>query len=197
MTRVIAGLARGRRLAVPAGDATRPTADRVREALFSSLESALGSLAGADVLDLYAGTGAVGLEALSRGAAGAIFVESGAPVAAVLRRNVTAVGLPGAVVVELPVERAVARPAPRPHDVAFLDPPYATPTVAVADVVSALLAYGWLRPDAVVVVERASRDRGWAWPAGVDPLRSRRYGEATLWYGRAAQGMEQPAPHAS
>ena len=109
MARVIAGEAGGRRLAVPDGRDTRPTSDRAREGLFATVSSIVGSLAGARVLDLYAGSGAVGLEALSRGAEHVLMVEHGARAARVIRQNIEAIGLPGAEVVADRVERVLAR----------------------------------------------------------------------------------------
>ncbi|MGN6331088.1 MAG: 16S rRNA (guanine(966)-N(2))-methyltransferase RsmD [Motilibacteraceae bacterium] len=191
MTRVVAGVAGGRRLAVPPGHGTRPTSDRAREALFSTLEALRGPLAGARVLDLYAGSGAVGLEALSRGAGAALLVEADARAARTVRENVRALGLPGARVEAAKVERVLGAPAAAPFDVVFADPPYAVTDAEVVRVLEALRDHGWVAPDSVVVVERATRGADLAWPAGFEPLRSRRYGEATLWYGRAASG---PAP---
>lgn len=184
MTRIIAGAAGGRRLAVPDGQGTRPTSDRAREALFSSLESTLvGGLVGRRFLDLYAGSGAVGLEALSRGASHATLVESDAKALRTLRQNVTALGL-AAEVVGMTVERAVAAPARAPFDVAFADPPYSLPPAELAAVLADLLAGDWLTPDGVVVVERPSRERDWVWPTGLEELRHRAYGEAVLRYAR-------------
>lgn len=178
MTRVISGSARGRRLAVPEGTATRPTSDRAREGLFSSLLSLL-DLEQARVLDLYAGSGALGLEALSRGAASATLVEDDPAAVAVLRENVAHLGLPGAHVVAVAVERWLAAdPEPR-YDLALLDPPYELDVVPVLD-----LLLPWLVDDAVVVVERATRGPELAWPIGLEPVRERRYGAATLWYAR-------------
>ena len=195
MTRVVAGAARGRRLAVPPGTTTRPTSERAREGLFSTLESMLGTLAGRRVLDLFAGSGAIGLEALSRGAAHVLLVENERRAHAVVTANVAAVGLAGAVVSAAPVERLVAEPpAAGGYEVAVLDPPYSMPAARVAAVVADLAAHGWLAAGAVVVVERATRDGGWSWPAGVAPDRTRRYGEATLWYGRAAGGSDVTGP---
>ena len=177
MTRVISGTARGRRLAVPEGTATRPTSDRAREGLFSSLLSLL-DLEEARVLDLYAGSGALGLEALSRGAASATLVEDDPAAVAVLHDNVAHLGLPGAHVVAVAVERWLAvDPEPR-YDLALLDPPY---ELDVVPVLEALVP--WLPVDAVVAVERGSRDPELAWPEGYEGVRSRRYGAATLWYG--------------
>jgi 16S rRNA (guanine966-N2)-methyltransferase len=187
VTRVIAGAAGGRRLAVPPGTLTRPTSDRAREALFSTLESLLGTLSGRRLLDLYAGSGAVGLEALSRGASHVLLVENDRQAHAALVANVAAVGLAGATPSAQPVERLVAGPnLAEPFDVAFLDPPYAHPAESVRSVLSALLGNGWLRAGGIAVVERATRERGWNWPEGLSEDRSRHYGEATLWYGRAA-----------
>lgn len=188
--RIIAGAAGGRRLHAVRGDRTRPTADRTREALFSSLTALVGGgLAGTRVLDLYAGTGAVGLEALSRGAAAASLVEYDAAVLSVLRSNVEAVGLPGAWVVADRVERVVAAaPAEPAYDLVFLDPPYALAAERVEGVLTALVEHGWLAAEATVVVERARRDPPFTWPSGLLGQRERRYGEAVLWYGRAAVG---------
>ena len=186
MTRIIAGTAGGRRLAVPAGSATRPTADRVREALFSSVTSALGELAGTWVLDLYAGSGALGLEALSRGAAHALLVESDARAVSTLRANAETLGLTGAEVRADRVERVVAGVPAQAYDLVLADPPYRLADATVDGVIATLVANGWLRPGALLVLERASRGPGPTWPAGVAAEISRRYGEATLWYGRAA-----------
>jgi 16S rRNA (guanine966-N2)-methyltransferase len=187
MTRVIAGAARGRRLSVPRGQGTRPTSDRAREGLFSTVESLRGSLAGARVLDLYAGSGAVGLEALSRGAEHALLIESDQRATGVLRANAATVALPGAEVVLGKAERVVGRaPAGRPYDLLFLDPPYAVTDEAVRRVLAAALEHGWLAPGALVAVERPTRGGAFVWPAGIEADRSRSYGEGTLWYGRAA-----------
>jgi len=184
MTRVIGGAAGGRRLAVPRGTSTRPTSDRAREGLFASAQSELGSLGGKRVLDLYAGTGAVGLEALSRGAGHVLLVESDARTAAVIKANVAVVGISGATVVTDRAERLLSRPpglADR-YDLVFADPPYAVTPAAVTRVLT-LLADGWLTDDALVVVERATRSGTLEWPPGYVPGKSRRYGEATFWYG--------------
>ncbi|MCK8677061.1 16S rRNA (guanine(966)-N(2))-methyltransferase RsmD [Streptomyces lichenis] len=187
MTRVIAGTAGGRRLAVPPGNGTRPTSDRAREGLFSSWVAFLGSLDGARVADLYAGSGAVGLEALSRGAAHALLVEADQRAARTLRENVRTLGLPGAEVRTGKAEQVVAGAAPaEPYDVVFLDPPYAVPDAELGEILLTLAAGGWLAEDALVTVERGTRGGEFGWPEGFEPLRSRRYGEGTLWYGRAA-----------
>jgi 16S rRNA (guanine966-N2)-methyltransferase len=161
----------------------RPTGDRAREGLFNSLGSLL-DLDGAAVLDLYAGSGALGLEALSRGAAQVLFVESAARVLPVLKANVAVVGLPGARVVAGSVPIVVTGPAPARFDLVLADPPYATPAAEVREVLRALVEGGWLAPGAVLAVERSSRESGWEWPTPVVALRERRYGEAMLRYGR-------------
>ena len=174
MTRIIAGSAGGRRLVTPAGSATRPTSDRAREGLFSSLQS-LMDLEGARVLDLYAGTGALGLEALSRGAAVATLVEQDPRALAAIRSNVDALGLP-ATIVDADVTRFL-RTKPSPYDVVVLDPPY---ELEVDGVLGALLP--WLAEHGLVVVERRTRGTAPVPPSGLRADRSRRYGDATLWY---------------
>ena len=179
MTRIVAGSHRGRPLLVPAGSVTRPTAGRVREAMFSSLQS-LVDLEGARVLDLYAGSGALGLEAVSRGARTTVLVDSDERAVATLRSNVARLGL-DAVVVDAPVQRFLDEGPDRhggPFDLVLLDPPYDL------DLDPVLARLGpWLAEEAVVVVERASGAPEPAWPPDVVPERSRRYGAATLWYG--------------
>jgi 16S rRNA (guanine966-N2)-methyltransferase len=188
VTRIIAGTAGGRRLAVPPGRGTRPTSDRAREGLFGTMTAVLGTLAGSAVLDLYAGSGAVGLEALSRGAGDVLLVEADPRAASVIRANAAGLGLPGARVALGRVEQVLARGpgGGPPRDVVFADPPYSTAAGEVTAVLMALLAPGWLAPGALVAVERATRSGPLSWPAGYAPDRARKYGEATLWYGRAA-----------
>ncbi|KJY33197.1 16S rRNA (guanine(966)-N(2))-methyltransferase RsmD [Kitasatospora sp. NPDC089913] len=187
MTRVIAGAAGGRRLAVPPGRGTRPTSDKAREAMFSTLEALRGTLHGARMLDLFGGSGAVGLEALSRGAAHVLLVEADAQAARVIRENVRTVGLPGALVQAARAEKVVAGPAPEePYDLVFLDPPYVVTDDEVREMLITLSAGGWLAEDVLVTVERSTRGGAFGWPEGFEELRSRRYGEGTLWYGRAA-----------
>ena len=189
MTRIIAGAHGGRRLTAPAGASTRPTADRVREAFFSTLAT-MFDLSGARFADLYAGSGAVGLEALSRGAGYALLVESQPRAARAIRDNMTVLGVGRAArLITAGVSQVVsAAPVGGPFDVVFADPPYALAGEELADVQRALVANGWLAPDAVVAIERATRAGAGgaplAWVDGITPDRSRRYGETTLWYGR-------------
>jgi 16S rRNA (guanine966-N2)-methyltransferase len=196
MTRVIAGKAGGRRLTVPGGMSTRPTSDRAREGLFATVLSETGPLDGKRVLDLYAGSGAVGLEALSRGARHVLMVESDPRAVAAIKANIAAIKLPGSTVTPGRVERVLARPPATEggYDLVFADPPYAVSDAEVTRVLG-MLAEGWLARDALVVVERATRSGTVAWPPGFLPGKSRRYGEATFWhgwYGRGAAAGEAP-----
>jgi 16S rRNA (guanine966-N2)-methyltransferase len=180
VTRIVAGAAKGRPLAVPPRG-TRPTSDRTREALFSTLAGLL-DLDGARVLDLYAGTGAVGLEALSRGAAQATFVESDRTAAATVQRNIDTVGLPGARVVRVPVETFLSDAPDEPFELAFADPPYALDEPVLAAVLARLA--DWVAPEAIVVVERSARGVEPQWPSVIQSVKQKRYGEGLLWYGR-------------
>jgi 16S rRNA (guanine966-N2)-methyltransferase len=181
VTRIVAGRAGGRRLAVPQ-KGTRPTSDRVREALFSAIESAV-DLDGARVLDLYAGSGALGLEALSRGAAEAVFVESSPGALAVLRRNVATVGLP-AVVRAGKVATVLAAGSDTPFDLVLADPPYAVEDLGAE--LGLLVSGGWVAQDSVVVVERSRRAPDLVWPAPLEAVRVKHYGETSLHWGRWA-----------
>jgi 16S rRNA (guanine966-N2)-methyltransferase len=185
MTRIIAGSAGGRRLDVPPGRGTRPTSDRAREGIFLTLDSLYG-LGGARVMDLYAGSGAVGLEALSRGAAEAVLVESDAKAVRTIKANIASLGLDGARVVADRVERALGRRGEEVFDIVFADPPYAVSDAEVTRVLESLRDNGWLVEGALVAFERESRGKALVWPEGYVEERVRRYGEASVWYGRAA-----------
>lgn len=189
MTRIVAGTARGRVLQVPRGGATRPTSDRVREALFSRLEHE-GVVGGARVLDLFAGSGALGLEAASRGAAQVLLVDSGREAARACRRNVADLGLEGvAVVQQVAVPTLLGAVPDRPYDLVLLDPPYPLADDDLAGVLARLVDGDWLAEEAVVVVERGTRSPEPAWPAGLVRFDQRRYGETTLWFAEP-----EPAP---
>ncbi len=181
MTRIIAGQYGGRRIETPKGDGTRPTSDRVREAMFSSIESELGGFDGLHVLDLFAGSGALGLEAASRGASHVVFVESDARAAAVIKSNIKTLGVSGANVVKGTASAFVERESDLVFDLVFLDPPYALPTTQLAGLVRR--AKDVSAAEALFVVERATRDP-FEWPEGVEGLRHKKYGETTVWYGR-------------
>jgi 16S rRNA (guanine966-N2)-methyltransferase len=185
MTRIIGGSAGGRRISAPSGDSTRPTSDRVREALFSAIDAAVGSVSGLRFLDVYAGSGAVGLEARSRGAGVVTLVEHDRRTAALIRENARSLGFTGIDVVTSPAARALMHTPRAPYDIVFLDPPYAVPVGDVVAALDALRDHDWLSPDALVVVERSTRGPDLVWPDGFAGDRTRRYGETTLWYGRA------------
>jgi 16S rRNA (guanine966-N2)-methyltransferase len=196
MTRIIGGAARGRRLAVPARG-TRPTSDRVRESLFSSLESDLHAEAGAwgdlVVLDLFAGSGALGLESLSRGARSVHLVESDRGAARTLRENAATVGLPG---VHVHVRRVESLPSLEPPlggaSLVLVDPPYDVASSVVAGLLERLAGVGWIQEDARVVVERPTRDPEDPLPQGWTSIPRRPFGDTSLWYGRAVGGRQSP-----
>ena len=181
MTRIISGRAGGTRLATPSGAGTRPTSDRVREALFSRLEH-LEVLVGAKVVDLYAGSGALGLEAASRGAVTVLLVESDKAAAKVARQNADTLGIPGATVRHATVQRVLATPPSQPQTLVFLDPPYDLSEEALTADLTALTTGGWLAPDALVVVERSARSPEPAWPEDLEREGERRYGETKVWF---------------
>ena len=192
MTRIIAGDLGGRRIAVPP-KGTRPTTDRVREAVFSRLDHA-DAMRGARVADLFAGSGALGLEALSRGASAAVLVEAGSQAARVLQANVRDLGLAG--------RAAVVREKVRPYlertdatwDLVFLDPPYDIARDDLTGVLAALVPH--LAAGAAVVLEWSTRAGDAPWPAGIAPDRSRAYGETTVHYATAS-GVPDAAEGAS
>ncbi|MCO7272399.1 MULTISPECIES: 16S rRNA (guanine(966)-N(2))-methyltransferase RsmD [Cellulosimicrobium] len=201
MTRIVAGTVGGRTLQVPPRG-TRPTSERVREAIFSRLEH-LGVVDDAHVLDLYAGSGALGLEAASRGAADVTLVDSARVAADVARRNVAALGLRDVRVVAQPAEAFVAgvaaaaaqRPAGGadgtpasvraghgPYHLVLVDPPYDVTAEALERVLAHLAAPGVLDPAAVVVVERSTRTPEPAWPTGWELVARKDYGETTVYF---------------
>jgi len=201
VTRIVAGTVGGRTLQVPPRG-TRPTSERVREAIFSRLEH-LGVVDDAHVLDLYAGSGALGLEAASRGAADVTLVDSARVAADVARRNVAALGLRDVRVVAQPAEAFVAgvaaaaaqRPAGGadgtpasvraghgPYHLVLVDPPYDVTAEALERVLAHLAAPGVLDPAAVVVVERSTRTPEPAWPTGWELVARKDYGETTVYF---------------
>ena len=189
--RVVAGRLRGRRLQAVPGSATRPTSDRVREALFAILGE---RVPGARVLDLFAGTGALAIEALSRGARSAVLVEQAAQAAAVIRANLRDLGLEGvATVRRTRAETFVRGQRDGPFDLVFLDPPYAVPVGLLAGLL-ARLARGALAPGAVVVLEAAARSEAPPWPPGLLPDPPRRYGDTALHLATAGTGRLEAMP---
>ncbi|CAI9386394.1 16S rRNA (guanine(966)-N(2))-methyltransferase RsmD [Microbacterium sp. T2.11-28] len=181
MTRIIAGAAGSLTLAVPDAG-TRPTSDRVRESLFGALESA-GVLAGAAVADLYAGSGALALEAVSRGAASADLVERAPRAAAVAERNARTVqrAVPGAVIrVHRATADAFLRSAATPFDVVFIDPPYDLGETELAATLA--LVASRLAPGGLVIIERAARSPEPTLPRGMTSDRHKRYGDTAIWW---------------
>lgn len=184
MTRIISGLAGGRVIRTPSGQSTRPTSDRVREALFSRLEH-LDIVSRANVLDLYAGSGALGLEAASRGAASVLLVETDRMAVGVIRQNIADLGLPEVSVRADTVERALLS-GPVSDESRFVlvlaDPPYDLGEEAMAGVLQLLVDHRWLSDDALVVVERSARSPEPRWPKGLVGAGERRYGDTKMWF---------------
>jgi 16S rRNA (guanine966-N2)-methyltransferase len=200
MTRVIAGAFKGRRLEVPE-EGVRPTSDKVREALFSAIESRR-DLGGARVLDLFAGTGALGIEALSRGATLAVFIESNRAAVRTLTKNLESLSLIGQarVVVAkarefLAAQTNAARTNIAPtntaqtntdrdaFDLVLLDPPYEIDNAEVDELLTTLVTHGWLAPGATVALERPTKSVAPTWPERIDHESHRTYGDTTVWYG--------------
>jgi 16S rRNA (guanine966-N2)-methyltransferase len=188
VTRIIAGSAKGHRLRTPATSDTRPTTDRVREATFSAIADWAGAggqtaeqmLSGLSFLDLFAGSGAVGLEAASRGAAPVVAVESAAPVAAIARDNAQATRL-GMTVATAEVSRWLAGSSTTRFDVVWADPPYAFDNDRLAEL-SEAIAQRWLAENGLLVLERSSRDHAPVLPAALSVRWHRRYGETTVYF---------------
>ncbi len=187
MTRIVGGQWSGRRLDTPPGTGTRPTSERVRAALANSL-AAVGGLTGARVLDLYCGSGALGLELLSRGAACLDLVERDPAALTAARRNVetlTGGGRTRIRVINADVVAFASSTHPQPYDLVLADPPYRLPAGQLAGVLTALHDGGALAPGADLVLERAAADGDFDWPPPLLGLRYRRYGDSALCYGRA------------
>ncbi len=192
--RIVAGAYRGRRLSVPAGTDTRPTTDRVREALFSALSSRLGADLGAPrVLDPFAGSGALGLEALSRGAAGATFVERDRKALRALNANILVLGEQNrAHVLCVDAFSLPKRALPGgPFALLLLDPPYRIPSAEVAALIEGLAASGALTPDCVVTWEHSSAADP-SWPEGFSVVSSKRYGDVAIDIAETGTGATRP-----
>ncbi|OFL73903.1 MULTISPECIES: 16S rRNA (guanine(966)-N(2))-methyltransferase RsmD [Rothia] len=201
MSRIISGAAGGVRLASVPGDNTRPTTDRVKESLFSKLES-YDIIRGARVLDAFGGSGALGCEALSRGAASVTLLDTYPKAVAVIRKNVAAVekamgrtgsGSSGATGSAARVQQSQAltyvKSASGPWDLVFVDPPYAMPNEQVSELLEALTPK--LAEGAVVVVERSSRDAEPVWGEGLYCFSTRQHGETVLYYVEPDEAEEQ------
>ena len=186
MTRIVAGTVGGRRIEVPRSG-TRPTSERVREALFARLDH-YGVLDGARVLDLCAGSGALGLEAASRGAGEVALVDSSRGASQTCQRNIRSLGLSGVSAVTAKAATFLAGPAGTPADLVLIDPPYELSEEELTAILTALIRNEdpWLAPRAVVVVERSTRSPEPTWPAGLERFADKRYGETTIWFAEPA-----------
>jgi 16S rRNA (guanine966-N2)-methyltransferase len=200
VSRIIAGSRGGQRIAMPPGNRSRPTTDRVREALFSAITAWAGtaaapvekSLDGLAFCDLYAGSGAVGLEAASRGARRVLLVERDPRTARLSRRNAEALGLAVDVVIS-PVEQALRKPPAQPFDVVFADPPYELDTDRVSAQLAELFVKGWVGGRSLIVVERSRRTPQLVWPEAAAKRWSRAYGETILCFGALEPTSGGPA----
>jgi 16S rRNA (guanine966-N2)-methyltransferase len=193
MTRIIGGVAGSLSISTP-GSTTRPTSDRVREAWFSILESR-SMIEGAHVLDFFAGSGALGLEAASRGASSVVFVESHAPAARVIRANIESLRTAlspttSLTVVTSPVASYLQTTATTLCDLAFVDPPYDLETAAIEKLVGALLPQ--MADGGMVMIERSSRSQPLTWPLDFTPEKPRKYGETTLYFAEVSSKGSQP-----
>ena len=188
MTRIIAGEHRGRVIKVPEAG-TRPTAQRVREAVFSTLIS-LDAVAEITVLDLYAGSGALGIEAISRGAEQCLFVENNHDAVLIINKNIEDLKLK-AHVVDAKVETLfAAKPAEKlnmPAQLIFLDPPYEMSLAEIVKVINLGLSNSWFSDDAILVIETAKRSGDFVWPAGFESIREKNYGDTCVWYGQVCK----------
>lgn len=184
MTRIVAGEWGGRRIKVPSSG-VRPTSERVRESICNRLEHLTGGLAGLRVIDIYAGSGAVGLELLSRGASEAVFVERDRGALTVLRANVASLSADSVEILAISAEQA-AEKCRKQFNIVFLDPPYDLPTSQVRSVLQGLLQEERIAPDSLVVVESRRRSSSWEWPGEILPLDHRDSGDTRVWYGRTS-----------
>lgn len=188
--RIIAGLAKGRNIAAVA-TATRPTSDRAREALFSTLASEFGNFEGLNILDLYSGTGAIALESLSRGAAIVHAVEKDEKAAQAITtnfENIKSAQCPGSFhLFGMSVDRFLQDRATVQYHFIYIDPPYDADDLDVVENLIALKEGGFLHPQALIAIERNSRVREISWPDGYSSLREKNYGQATIFYGVSAE----------
>jgi len=191
--RIIAGLAKGRNISAVA-QSTRPTSDRAREALFSSLASEFGEFDGLNVLDLYSGTGAIGLEALSRGSSTVHCVESNEKASQSILANYEGIKssqFPGNFhLYSMAVDRFLEGPAPMQYHVIYIDPPYEFSDIEVIENLIAIVDGKFIHPDGLIAVERNSRVRELSWPYGLEQLREKNYGQATIFYGVPTPEMD-------
>ena len=187
--RIIAGVAKGRTLSTVSG-ATRPTSDRAREGLFSSLTSEFGDFLGLHVLDLFAGSGAVGFEALSRGATLVHSVEKESDAIKTITTNSELVAKAGPTgkfhLYSMSVQRFVSDPAHDQYHLVYIDPPYDFPSSELEEILRLLAQGNFLKSDAFIAVERRAKGGKFTWPQSYEPVRERNYGQATIYYANAA-----------
>lgn len=187
--RIIAGVAKGRTLSTVSG-ATRPTSDRAREGLFSSLTSEFGDFLGLHVLDLFAGSGAVGFEALSRGATLVHSVEKESDAIKTITINSELVAKAGPTgkfhLYSISVQRFVTDPAHDQYHLVYIDPPYDFPSSELEEILRLLAQGNFLKSDAFIAVERRAKGGKFIWPESYEPVRERNYGQATIYYANAA-----------
>ena len=185
--RIISGVAKGRGLISPPDERVRPTSDRAREALFSSLDSEFAGLEGIRFLDLFAGSGAVAAEALSRGAAFISAIEIDRTAYQIARENIEMVHqyIPSSAIEihQSSVENFLISKSDKQFDVIFLDPPYSLNDENVSEILTALLKNHYLGESSLIALERQSRGRGFTWPPGLVEVKSKRYGHAKLYFG--------------
>lgn len=183
--RIIAGMAKGRNLKSPEGG-VRPTSDRAREALFSTLESEFGSIADLNFLDLFAGSGAVSAEALSRGAAYVEAVDKDEKATAIARSNHELLskisGIGKSNIVTMSIKKYLQQKANKQFDIVFFDPPYETSASEIIEACNLLIENGYLKKGSVLAIERDSKSKPIAWPKELIPLKERKYGAATIYY---------------
>lgn len=191
--RIIAGLAKGRNISSVA-ESTRPTSDRAREALFSSLASEFGDFDGLNVLDLYSGTGAIGLEALSRGSSTVHCVESNEKASQSILANYEGIKssqFPGSFhLYSMAVDRFLEGPARMQYHFIYIDPPYEFSDIEIIENLIALVDGKFIHPDGLIAVERNSRVRELSWPYGLEQIREKNYGQATIFYGVPTPEMD-------
>jgi 16S rRNA (guanine966-N2)-methyltransferase len=204
VSRIIAGSRGGQRIAMPPGDRARPTTDRVREALFSAIAAWAGtaaapverSLGGLAFCDLYAGSGAVGLEAASRGASRVLLVERDHRTAQLSRRNAEALGL-AVEILTSSVDHLLRKSPDRPFDIVFADPPYELDTPTVSAQIELLVVNSWADRDSLIVVERSRRSPKLVWPDVAAQRWSRAYGETILCFGALEPESDVPGKEES
>ncbi len=183
--RIIAGSGRGKTLSSPTGDGVRPTSDRAREGVFSSLESEFASIRDLNFLDLFAGSGAVGVEALSRGAALVHAVEADREIAEVAIKNFNLLTEPSRKhkVFQSKAAKFLESEFPVRYDIIFMDPPYDLPNSEVEVILDTIVVKNLLQPRGLIAIERKSKGTPFAWPQSMELEKIRTYGQGSIFYG--------------